>query len=124
MFELADAVVLSRSGLTRLVDRLERDWLVERERGEADPRQVKSSTSTVVSTFSWTPRRRTSPASRSARAPSEQQTKQQSRIWRAVLGPQAERQVLEAIRTDKGEGMTEQLAAQQNAKAVLVQEQR
>ena len=25
MFELADAVVLSRSGLTRLVDRLERD---------------------------------------------------------------------------------------------------
>ena len=31
MFELADAIVLSRSGLTRLVDRLERAGLVERE---------------------------------------------------------------------------------------------
>lgn len=30
MTELADAVLLSRSGLTRLVDRLERDHLVER----------------------------------------------------------------------------------------------
>ena len=40
MFELADAIVLSRSGLTRLVDRLERAGLVERERGEADPRQM------------------------------------------------------------------------------------
>ena len=33
MSELADAVVLSRSGLTRLVDRLEREGLVERRRG-------------------------------------------------------------------------------------------
>jgi DNA-binding MarR family transcriptional regulator len=31
MTELADAVLLSRSGLTRLVDRLERQGLVQRE---------------------------------------------------------------------------------------------
>ena len=40
MFELAEAVHLSRSGLTRLVDRLERQGLLERRRGERDPRQV------------------------------------------------------------------------------------
>ncbi len=40
MFELAEAVHLSRSGLTRLVDRLERQGLLERNRGEQDPRQV------------------------------------------------------------------------------------
>jgi DNA-binding MarR family transcriptional regulator len=40
MFELAEAVHLSRSGLTRLVDRLERQGLLERHRGERDPRQV------------------------------------------------------------------------------------
>ena len=40
MFELAEAVHLSRSGLTRRVDRLERQGLIERHRGERDPRQV------------------------------------------------------------------------------------
>ena len=40
MFELAEAVHLSRSGLTRLVDRLEHQGLIERHRGECDPRQV------------------------------------------------------------------------------------
>lgn len=40
MFELAEAVHLSRSGLTRLVDRLARQGLLERHRGERDPRQV------------------------------------------------------------------------------------
>ncbi len=40
MFELAEAVHLSRSGLTRLVDRLERQGLLERHRGDRDPRQV------------------------------------------------------------------------------------
>jgi DNA-binding MarR family transcriptional regulator len=40
MFELADAVHLSRSGLTRMVDRLEREGLLQRRRGERDPRQV------------------------------------------------------------------------------------
>jgi DNA-binding MarR family transcriptional regulator len=40
MFELAEAVHRSRSGLTRLVDRLERQGLIERHKGERDPRQV------------------------------------------------------------------------------------
>ena len=38
MRELADAIVLSRSGLTRLVDRLVRNGLVEREECEEDAR--------------------------------------------------------------------------------------
>src|SRR5437899_171102 len=38
LHELADAVVLSRSGLTRLLDRLERAGLIEREIAEADRR--------------------------------------------------------------------------------------
>lgn len=40
MFELAEAVHLSRSALTRQVDRLEREGLMKRHRGERDPRQV------------------------------------------------------------------------------------
>ena len=38
MSELADSVLLSRSGLTRLVDRLERSGLVERRECEEDAR--------------------------------------------------------------------------------------
>lgn len=38
MSDLADSVLLSRSGLTRLVDRLERDGLVRRESCPADLR--------------------------------------------------------------------------------------
>ena len=38
MSELADSVLLSRSGLTRLVDRLERDGLLKREQCEEDAR--------------------------------------------------------------------------------------
>jgi DNA-binding MarR family transcriptional regulator len=38
MAELADSVLLSRSGLTRLVDRLERDRLIERRRCGEDAR--------------------------------------------------------------------------------------
>jgi DNA-binding MarR family transcriptional regulator len=38
MSELADGVLLSRSGLTRLVDRMERDGLLCRERCEDDAR--------------------------------------------------------------------------------------
>lgn len=40
MAELADRVLLSRSGVTRLVDRLERAGLVARQRVEADGRGV------------------------------------------------------------------------------------
>ena len=38
MSEIADSVLLSRSGVTRLVDRLERDGLVERVPCEDDAR--------------------------------------------------------------------------------------
>jgi DNA-binding MarR family transcriptional regulator len=38
MSELADSVLLSRSGLTRLVDRLERQGLLRRQRCESDAR--------------------------------------------------------------------------------------
>ncbi len=38
MSELAEAVLLSRSGLTRLVDRLQKDGLVQREPDPADAR--------------------------------------------------------------------------------------
>jgi DNA-binding MarR family transcriptional regulator len=38
MAELADSVLLSRSGMTRLVDRLERDGLLERDTCSADGR--------------------------------------------------------------------------------------
>jgi DNA-binding MarR family transcriptional regulator len=40
MTELADAVLLSRSGITRLVERLERDGLVRREPAARDGRGV------------------------------------------------------------------------------------
>jgi DNA-binding MarR family transcriptional regulator len=40
MAELADAVLLSRSGVTRLVDRLEVAGMVTRERFESDGRGV------------------------------------------------------------------------------------
>src|SRR5918998_397499 len=40
MSELADRVLISRPGMTRLIERLERDGLVERHRHEADSRQV------------------------------------------------------------------------------------
>ena len=38
MSELAESVLLGRSGLTRLVDRLEREGLLKRERCESDAR--------------------------------------------------------------------------------------
>ncbi len=38
MSELAQSVLLSQSGVTRLVDRMERDGLVERERCDSDRR--------------------------------------------------------------------------------------
>jgi DNA-binding MarR family transcriptional regulator len=40
MSELADDVLISRPGMTRLIERLERDGLVERSGSETDSRQV------------------------------------------------------------------------------------
>jgi DNA-binding MarR family transcriptional regulator len=42
MSGLADSVLLSRSGLTRLVDRLEREGLVRRERCDSDARGLNA----------------------------------------------------------------------------------
>src|SRR5215216_7755794 len=42
MAELADGVLLSRSGLTRLVDRMERDGLLVRRRCEEDQRGLSA----------------------------------------------------------------------------------
>jgi DNA-binding MarR family transcriptional regulator len=41
MGELADAVTISRSGLTRLVDRIEADGLLERRASAADRRAIE-----------------------------------------------------------------------------------
>jgi DNA-binding MarR family transcriptional regulator len=89
MFELADAVVLSRSGLTRLVERLERDGLVERERGEVDLRQMYARLTDrgfeVVADA--TPAHVTGVKERFLERLSDEQTKQLAVIWGAVLGP-------------------------------------
>jgi len=42
MCDLAEAVLLSPSGLSRRVDRLERAGLVQRERGQADARNIEA----------------------------------------------------------------------------------
>lgn len=89
MFELADAIVLSRSGLTRLVDRLERCRLVERERGEVDPRQVYARLTDrgfeVVADA--TPTHVAGVKARFLERLSDEQTKQLAAIWPAVIEP-------------------------------------
>jgi DNA-binding MarR family transcriptional regulator len=47
MAELADAVLLTRSGLTRLVDRLEQQGLVERTRCPSDARGMHATLTTT-----------------------------------------------------------------------------
>jgi DNA-binding MarR family transcriptional regulator len=103
MFELADAIVLSRSGLTRLVDRLERAGLVERERGEADPRQMYARLTErgLEVLADATPTHIAGIKERFLERLSDEQTKQLAAIWRAVLGPEVEQQVIETIRREK-----------------------
>ena len=103
MFELADAIVLSRSGLTRLVDRLERAGLVERERGEVDPRQMYARVTDrgLEVLADATPTHIAGIKERFLERLSDEQTKQLAAIWRAVLGPEVEQQVLETIRKEK-----------------------
>jgi DNA-binding MarR family transcriptional regulator len=103
MFELADAVVLSRSGLTRLVDRLERAGLVQRERGEVDPRQVYACLTGRGSVVlaSATPTHIAGIKERFLEQLSEEQRTQLAAIWRTLLGPNDEREVLEAIRKEE-----------------------
>src|SRR5215218_1785227 len=87
MFELADAVVLSRSGLTRLVERLERGGLVER--GEVDLRQMYARLTDrgfeVVADA--TPTHVAGVKQRFLEHLSDEQTKQLAAIWGAVLEP-------------------------------------
>ena len=89
MFELADAVVLSRSGLTRLVERLERDGLVERERGVADLRQMYARLTDrgFELVADATPTHIAGIKERFLERLSDEQTKQLAAIWRAVLEP-------------------------------------
>jgi DNA-binding MarR family transcriptional regulator len=88
MFELAEAVVLSRSGLTRLVDRLERGGLVERERGEVDLRQMYAQLTDrgfgVLEDA--TPTHIAGIKERFLERLSDEQTNQLAAIWGAVLG--------------------------------------
>ncbi len=52
MFELADATAMSRSGMTRLIDRLEADGMIERRNCPSDRRgQVVVATARGVSTL-------------------------------------------------------------------------
>jgi DNA-binding MarR family transcriptional regulator len=90
MSELAEAVVLSRSGLTRLVDRLERDGLVERERGDVDPRQVYAQLTErgLEAVADATPTHIAGIKERFLERLSDRQTKQLAAIWRSVLEPE------------------------------------
>jgi DNA-binding MarR family transcriptional regulator len=87
MFELADAIVLSRSGLTRLVDRLERDGLVEREPGEVDRRQIYARLTDrgFEVLEEATPTHIAGVKERFLDRLSEEQMKQLAAIWQAVL---------------------------------------
>jgi DNA-binding MarR family transcriptional regulator len=89
MFELADAIVLSRSGLTRLVERLERDGLVERERGEVDLRQMYARLTDrgLEVLTEATPTHIAGIKERFLERLSDEQTKQLAAIWGAVLEP-------------------------------------
>ena len=104
MFELADAIVLSRSGLTRLVDRLERAGLVERERGEVDPRQMYARLTDRGSEVlaEATPTHVAGIKERFLERLSEEQTKQLAAIWQAVLGPGVIERALDGLERSKG----------------------
>jgi DNA-binding MarR family transcriptional regulator len=86
--------------LTRLVDRLERDGLVERERGELDSRQMYARLTDrgLEVLAEATPTHIAGIKERFLGRLSKEQTKQLAAIWRALLGPDVERQVLETIR--------------------------
>jgi DNA-binding MarR family transcriptional regulator len=100
MCELADAIVLSRSGLTRLVDRLERVGLVERERGEVDPRQMYARLTGRGSEVlaKATPTHIAGIQERFLERLSAEQTTQLAEIWRTVLGHEpTPKQVIERV---------------------------
>jgi DNA-binding MarR family transcriptional regulator len=103
MFELADAIVLSRSGLTRLVDRLERAGLVERERGEVDPRQMHARLTDrgFEAVAEATPTHIAGIKERFLARLSDDQTKQLAAIWQAVLGPGVIERALDGLEKEQ-----------------------
>jgi DNA-binding MarR family transcriptional regulator len=88
MSELADAIVLSRRGLTGVVDRLEQGGLVERERGEVDPREIYARITDrgFEVLAEATPTHISGIKKRFLECLSDEQTKQLAVIWPAVLG--------------------------------------
>jgi DNA-binding MarR family transcriptional regulator len=88
MFELAEAVHISRSGLTRLVDRLEREGLLERIRGERDPRQVFASITErgLERLAETTPAHLAGVRERFLDRLSQAQLEQLAEVWRRLLG--------------------------------------
>jgi DNA-binding MarR family transcriptional regulator len=92
MCELADAVHLSRSGLTRLVDRLERQGLLDRHKGGRDPRQVFATINErgLRRLAETTPTHLTSVRERFLDKLSRAQLQQLASIWKQLLESQPE----------------------------------
>jgi DNA-binding MarR family transcriptional regulator len=88
MSELADAIVLSRSGLTGLVDRLQSSGLVKREASEVDPREVnvRITDRGFEILAQVTPTHISGIKKQFLARLSDKQTKQLAVIWQAVLG--------------------------------------
>ena len=89
MGELADRLLLSRSGITRLADRLERQGLIARERCDDDGRGyfahlTEAGRELVERRAARPPRRRPPPLPRPARRPSEIDAL--GAIWRRLEG--------------------------------------
>jgi DNA-binding MarR family transcriptional regulator len=99
MFELAEAIHLSRSGLTRRVDRLERQGLLERYRGDGDPRQVFACITTLgpKRLAESTPTQLAGVRRRFLERHSEIQVEHLATLWRQLLESKFERE--QGIRT-------------------------
>jgi DNA-binding MarR family transcriptional regulator len=99
MFELAEAVHLSRSGLTRMVDRLARQGLLERHRGDRDPRQVFAciTGSGFERLAETTPTHLAGVRQRFLERLSQTQVEQLAAIWNQLLDSKPERE--QGIRT-------------------------
>jgi DNA-binding MarR family transcriptional regulator len=97
MYELAEAVHLSRSGLTRLVDRLERQGLLKRRRGERDPRRVFASITRrgLDRLAETTPTHLAGVRRRFLERLSQAQVKQLAAVWAQLLDsePEPEREI-------------------------------
>jgi DNA-binding MarR family transcriptional regulator len=89
MHELADAIVLSRSGLTGVIDQLEQGGLVKQERGDADPHEIYTRLTDrgfdVLAEA--TPTHIAGIKKHFLGRLSDKETKQLAVIWPAVLGP-------------------------------------